>query len=123
MFWGRRDLKPGNVLLSNVNSPRPLAKLTDFGLSRLRSTVLVTRHPEAGTPAYMPPEAFDASNYVITHKADIYSLGAYVRGRAPLHPITTAPFQVSHAPPSLAYARRLSPHADAPRRGACGQVS
>ncbi|EFJ43391.1 hypothetical protein VOLCADRAFT_96407 [Volvox carteri f. nagariensis] len=70
-----RDLKPGNVLLSNTDSPRPIAKLTDFGLSRLRSTVLVTRHPEAGTPAYMAPEAFDASNYVITHKADIYALG------------------------------------------------
>ncbi|KAG2485388.1 hypothetical protein HYH03_015874 [Edaphochlamys debaryana] len=70
-----RDLKPGNVLLSNTDSIRPIAKLTDFGLSRLRSTVLVTRHPEAGTPAYMAPEAFDASNYVITHKADIYALG------------------------------------------------
>ncbi|GIL71064.1 hypothetical protein Vretifemale_1489, partial [Volvox reticuliferus] len=70
-----RDLKPGNVLLSNTDCPRPIAKLTDFGLSRLRSTVLVTRHPEAGTPAYMAPEAFDASNYVITHKADIYALG------------------------------------------------
>ncbi|KXZ43850.1 hypothetical protein GPECTOR_79g129 [Gonium pectorale] len=70
-----RDLKPGNVLLSNTDCMRPIAKLTDFGLSRLRSTVLVTRHPEAGTPAYMAPEAFDASNYVITHKADIYALG------------------------------------------------
>ncbi len=29
----------------------------------------------AAQPAYMAPEAFDASNYVITHKADIYALG------------------------------------------------
>ncbi|EFJ51889.1 hypothetical protein VOLCADRAFT_87540 [Volvox carteri f. nagariensis] len=44
-----RDLKPGNVLLNDPYGPRPVVKLTDFGLSRLRSSVLVTRHPEAGT--------------------------------------------------------------------------
>ncbi|KXZ41538.1 hypothetical protein GPECTOR_407g246 [Gonium pectorale] len=44
-----RDLKPGNVLISRPDSPEPTAKLADFGLSRLRATVLVTQHPEAGT--------------------------------------------------------------------------
>ncbi|GIL71035.1 hypothetical protein Vretimale_4108 [Volvox reticuliferus] len=70
-----RDLKPGNVLLNNPYGPRPVVKLTDFGLSRLRSTVLVTRHPEAGTPPYMAPELYDIRNNVVTDKSDMYSLG------------------------------------------------
>ncbi|KAG2429163.1 hypothetical protein HYH02_014098 [Chlamydomonas schloesseri] len=69
-----RDL-PGNVLLNDAASPRPVVKLTDFGLSRLRSTVQVTRHPEAGTPAYMAPELYDIHNNVVTDKSDVYSLG------------------------------------------------
>ncbi|PNH12208.1 putative serine/threonine-protein kinase [Tetrabaena socialis] len=47
-----RDLKPANVLISNPDSPQPVVKLADFGLSRLRDSVLVTRHPEAGTDVY-----------------------------------------------------------------------
>ncbi|GIL52015.1 hypothetical protein Vafri_7974 [Volvox africanus] len=70
-----RDLKPGNVLLNDPHGPRPVVKLTDFGLSRLRSTVLVTRHPEAGTPSYMAPELYDIRNNVVTDKSDMYSLG------------------------------------------------
>ncbi|GIL62810.1 hypothetical protein Vafri_16986 [Volvox africanus] len=70
-----RDLKPGNVLINGANSPRPIAKLTDFGVSRLRSTVLITKHPEAGTPAYMAPETFDVKNYTLTHHVDMYSFG------------------------------------------------
>lgn len=42
--------KPGNVLVNGADTPeRLVAKLTDFGLSRLRNTVLVTKDPEAGT--------------------------------------------------------------------------
>ncbi|KAG2486623.1 hypothetical protein HYH03_014680 [Edaphochlamys debaryana] len=73
-----RDLKPGNVLLNDPHSPRPTVKLADFGLSRLRSTVVPTVTPDAGTPAYLAPEGFDAANYVITHQADMYSLAVLV---------------------------------------------
>ncbi|KAG2486625.1 hypothetical protein HYH03_014682 [Edaphochlamys debaryana] len=73
-----RDLKPGNVLLNDPHSPRPTVKLADFGLSRLRSTVVPTVTPDAGTPAYLSPEGFDAANYVITHQADMYSLAVLV---------------------------------------------
>ncbi|KAG2498471.1 hypothetical protein HYH03_003724 [Edaphochlamys debaryana] len=70
-----RDLKPANVLINNPTGERPVAKLTDFGVSRLRSTVLVTKHPEAGTPAYMAPETFDVKNYTLSHHVDVYSFG------------------------------------------------
>ncbi|KAG2498431.1 hypothetical protein HYH03_003689 [Edaphochlamys debaryana] len=71
-----RDLKPANVLINAPNSPRPIAKLSDFGLSRLRHTVRSTAHPLAGTPAYIAPECYDVGNRVVTHHADLYSFGA-----------------------------------------------
>ncbi|KAG2483416.1 hypothetical protein HYH03_017723 [Edaphochlamys debaryana] len=70
-----RDLKPGNILINQPDSDAPTAKLTDFGLSRLRSTVAPTQNPEVGTPAFMAPEVFDVQNYVITDKADMYAFG------------------------------------------------
>ncbi|KAG2483290.1 hypothetical protein HYH03_017837 [Edaphochlamys debaryana] len=72
-----RDLKPANVLV-NLSGPQPVAKLSDFGLSRLRATVAPTHTPEAGTPAYTAPECFDTLNTRISHQADVYSLGVVV---------------------------------------------
>ncbi|KAG2487133.1 hypothetical protein HYH03_014246 [Edaphochlamys debaryana] len=70
-----RDLKPANVLLNNAYGPTPQVKISDFGLSRLRNTILLTEFPEAGTPAYIAPECFDLETAGISHKADIYSWG------------------------------------------------
>ncbi|KAG2483660.1 hypothetical protein HYH03_017463 [Edaphochlamys debaryana] len=73
-----RDLKPANVLLNNADSDTPGVKLTDFGLARLHLSVIHTRAPGAGTPAYLAPECYEASNVeagVITHHADMYSYG------------------------------------------------
>ncbi|GIL57991.1 hypothetical protein Vafri_13189 [Volvox africanus] len=70
-----RDLKPGNVLISNASSSRPIVKLADFGLSRLRNSVIITRNPEVGTAPYIAPEAFESDNFTITDRADIYALG------------------------------------------------
>ncbi|PNH08742.1 putative serine/threonine-protein kinase, partial [Tetrabaena socialis] len=47
-----RDLKPANVLINDPWGERPVVKLSDFGLSRLRNTVVLTAHPEAGTDIY-----------------------------------------------------------------------
>ncbi|MBV9959750.1 MAG: serine/threonine protein kinase, partial [Acidobacteria bacterium] len=61
-----RDLKPDNILLQK-ETPR----LADFGIARIlkttsRSTVAT------GTPAYMPPEAFDGKR---SEQTDIWSAG------------------------------------------------
>ncbi|GLC47198.1 hypothetical protein PLESTM_002041900 [Pleodorina starrii] len=69
-----RDLKPANVLLNNPWSSRPIVKITDFGVSRLRSTAIPTNTPQAGTPAYLAPEGMYCKSGIITHQADIYSL-------------------------------------------------
>ena len=60
-----RDLKPGNVLL---NGDIPL--LTDFGISRVFSSTVMTR--ASGTPCYMPPEAFDDR---FSPQTDIWAAG------------------------------------------------
>ncbi|KAG2485607.1 hypothetical protein HYH03_015670 [Edaphochlamys debaryana] len=73
-----RDLKPANVLINHPDSPLPEVKLADFGLSRIAATVCATETPEAGTPAYLAPECFDVSNFMVTQKADIYSWGVCV---------------------------------------------
>ncbi|PNW84404.1 hypothetical protein CHLRE_03g144264v5 [Chlamydomonas reinhardtii] len=71
-----RDLKPANVLLNGAHTDRPVVKLTDFGLSRIRLATQATAHPEAGTPAFIAPECFDAANLgLVKHQADIYSFG------------------------------------------------
>jgi hypothetical protein len=66
-----RDIKPGNILLDNQGE----VKVVDFGLADF-SQDLASRESghTAGTPFYMPPEAF--RNQPATHLSDQYSLGA-----------------------------------------------
>ncbi|KAF1394444.1 hypothetical protein PFLUV_G00000370 [Perca fluviatilis] len=69
-----QDLKPQNVLLDNALN----AKLTDFGLSRISSSITqVSKDDESlgGTINYMPPEAFESTSYKPTRAFDIYSYG------------------------------------------------
>ena len=75
-----RDLKPGNVILSNRGGLGDVAKLLDFGLvqspvenqdeSRLTHAGLIF-----GTPGYMSPEQA-AGRFDLDARSDIYSLGA-----------------------------------------------
>ena len=77
-----RDLKPGNVWLTNDGT----AKIGDLGLavvldrSRLTQTAMIV-----GTVSYMPPE--QAMGGEVSPKSDLYSLGAMlyemVTGRPP----------------------------------------
>jgi serine/threonine protein kinase len=49
-----RDLKPANILISHTGS----IKIADFGLARMSTEDVGTQSRQAGTPVYMPPEAF-----------------------------------------------------------------
>ncbi|XP_068736285.1 uncharacterized protein [Montipora capricornis] len=61
-----RDLKLGNILLSQDNTVR----VTDVGASKPAIDITGTY---AGTPVYMAPEVFNSEIYEVS--ADIYSLG------------------------------------------------
>jgi len=67
-----RDLKPGNVFITDTNE----VKLLDFGLAyRLRLSRVVVNIQSldsSGTPEYMPPEAFAAGEPEPTQ--DVYAL-------------------------------------------------
>jgi serine/threonine protein kinase len=66
-----RDVKPGNVLLPE--SRAPIAKLGDFGLSRIAGSTRVTATGLlAGTPQFVAPEI--VAGRPATPAADVYSL-------------------------------------------------
>ncbi|HKS49447.1 MAG TPA: serine/threonine-protein kinase [Amycolatopsis sp.] len=66
-----RDIKPGNILLADSG----LVKITDFGISRAKDDVTVTKTGMiAGTPAYLAPEVAVGGDP--GPKSDIFSLGS-----------------------------------------------
>ncbi|MGW0522456.1 serine/threonine-protein kinase [Crossiella sp. NPDC003009] len=77
-----RDVKPGNILIADDGT----VKITDFGISRAKGDVTVTRTGMlAGTPAYLAPEV--AKGYEPGAPSDVFSLGstlyAVVEGEPP----------------------------------------
>jgi len=77
-----RDIKPGNVLVSDEGK----ARITDFGLVMVTNVSRLTQEGlMVGTPNYMSPE--QAYSGEVTTKSDLYSLGAMiyemVTGRPP----------------------------------------
>ena len=66
-----RDIKPGNVLVDDQR----VAKLTDFGIARMRDSDLTRTGDVFGTPAFLAPEAFISAKDV-DHRSDIFSLGS-----------------------------------------------
>jgi serine/threonine-protein kinase len=68
-----RDMKPENVLVTEVAGVGEQARIADFGLAKLRDEVTVTTGVALGTPSYMSPEQTIGQSASIT--ADIYAMG------------------------------------------------
>ncbi|RKY19573.1 MAG: hypothetical protein DRQ55_10305 [Planctomycetota bacterium] len=75
-----RDLKPGNVLVTD-NGGAPMPKVIDFGVAKAlegdaRRDTLRTRQGQLiGTPGYMSPEQAGTDGAVVDTRSDVYSLG------------------------------------------------
>jgi len=104
-----RDVKPGNVLLTNDRQ----VKVTDFGIARAINTEesLTQTGAVMGTATYFSPE--QAEGLGVDGRSDIYSLGVVlyemVAGRPPFlgdSPVAVASKHVRERPPLL---RDLNP--------------
>ena len=111
-----RDIKPGNVLLSDGH-----ALVTDFGVAKAldqsRRSSLTSTGLALGTPTYMAPEQAAADPHT-DHRADIYALGALgyelLSGRPPFTAPTAQAVVAAHltqAPTPLAQLRPTVPPA------------
>jgi len=77
-----RDLKPGNVMVTDADSPM----LLDFGLvSDEQASTLTGTGDLVGTPAYMAPE--QALGRQVDRRTDVYGLGAILYELLTLRPI------------------------------------
>ena len=99
-----RDIKPGNIFLSQEGS----FKLGDFGVARIASASMAAS-TRAGTVNYMAPEVFQGRRY--TSSVDIYSLGLVLyqllnMNRMPFYP--PPPQNITPDQQERARARRFS---------------
>lgn len=69
-----RDVKPDNILISDVYGRPDFVKLLDFGISRTFESSGVSTTSLMGTPKYMAPEQWTGDK--LTPRTDLYSVGA-----------------------------------------------
>ena len=125
-----RDIKPDNILLTHDSAGHDLAKVLDFGIAKVKETVLgedaytpTRTGMVVGTPQYVSPEqAMGKRGEEIDGRSDLYSLGVVLyemlTGRLPfssdtamgmiLHHLQTAPTPPNVARPDLGLADPLS---------------
>ncbi|KAL0918329.1 hypothetical protein M5K25_010333 [Dendrobium thyrsiflorum] len=68
------DLKCDNLLVNLRDSQRPICKVGDFGLSRIKRNTLVSGGVR-GTLPWMAPELLTGSSTRVSEKVDVFSFG------------------------------------------------
>ncbi|XP_057471422.1 uncharacterized protein LOC130760219 [Actinidia eriantha] len=68
------DLKCDNLLVNLGNPQRPICKVGDFGLSRIKRNTLVSGGVR-GTLPWMAPELLNGSSSRVSEKVDVFSFG------------------------------------------------
>jgi tetratricopeptide (TPR) repeat protein len=69
-----RDLKPGNILVADVDGV-PMPKLIDFGVALTERAAREDGAPTAGTPEYMSPEQAGIVPLDVDVRSDVFALG------------------------------------------------
>ena len=72
-----RDMKPENIFLLDAGGGRSLAKILDFGISKIKhsKTMLTRQNALLGTAYYMSPEQAGQDLDGVDHTTDIFALG------------------------------------------------
>jgi serine/threonine-protein kinase len=114
-----RDLKPGNVVLTQSEEGEELAKVLDFGLAKrvnTNSTEDTDADTVPGSPKYMAPEVIRQQG--IDGRTDLYSLGIMmyqmITGAVPFNRDNPMDILIAHLhepPPSM---RDINPHVEIP---------
>lgn len=111
-----RDIKLGNVLIAERDG-QLLAKLSDFGVSRVHGSNLTEVGIMMGTPSYMAPETLKGGP--CTAQSDVYALGilAYrmLVGRTPFVGDDVLALAVQHVNEPVPPMREFAPELDIPR--------
>jgi eukaryotic-like serine/threonine-protein kinase len=103
-----RDIKPGNLLISEYAGEPDFCKVLDFGIAKpldAQGKALTSAGEVVGTPAYMSPEAL--AGQTVTPASDLYSLAivlAEMLSGSRLitgDPVQIMTFQLSHEPLGL----------------------
>lgn len=68
------DLKCDNLLVNLKDPARPICKVGDFGLSKIKRNTLVTGGVR-GTLPWMAPELLNGSSSKVSEKVDVFSFG------------------------------------------------
>ncbi|XP_002524447.2 serine/threonine-protein kinase A-Raf [Ricinus communis] len=68
------DLKSPNLLVNMRDPLRPVCKIGDLGLSKIKKRTLVSGGVR-GTIPWMAPELLNSNNKMVTEKVDVYSFG------------------------------------------------
>jgi serine/threonine-protein kinase len=112
-----RDLKPDNVMITTDPKGRPLLKLLDFGIAKLKvegdfKPGLTRPGVIMGTPEYMAPEqAYSAD--AVDARADIFALGVLVfemlAGRRPVGGDDPQQIATSYLTGRVAHLSQLAP--------------
>lgn len=68
------DLKCDNLLVNLKDTLRPICKVGDFGLSKIKRNTLVTGGVR-GTLPWMAPELLNGSSSKVSEKVDVFSFG------------------------------------------------
>ncbi len=70
-----RDLKPANIFITGIESGERIAKVLDFGISKLEASSRITCRASGalGTPTYMAPEQIRGRH--VDSRTDIWALG------------------------------------------------